>query len=110
MHLARCGERLVRALQDPLRADVDPASPAVIWPNIVSPSASSRRNSSQVAQRGTSSEFAISTRGAASCVRKTPTGLPDLDEQRLVVAKPEQRADDRPQRLVRLRAARPEPP
>ena len=52
-------------------------SPAVIWPNIVSPSASSRRNSSHVAHFGTSSEFAISTRGAFSCVVKMPTGLPD---------------------------------
>ncbi len=44
---------------------------------MVSPSDSSRRNSSQVAHCGTSSEFAISTRGAHSWVRITPTGLPD---------------------------------
>ena len=80
-------------------------SPAVIWPYIVSPSASSRRNSSQVAQRGTSSEFAIRTRGANGCVRKTADRLAGLDEQRLVVAEPEQRADDRLQRLVRARRA-----
>ena len=51
---------------------------------MVSPSASSRRNSSQVAHCGTSSELAISTRGAHSCVRITPTGLPGLHQQRLV--------------------------
>src|SRR5207244_13305250 len=44
--------------------------------NIVSPSASRRRNSFQVAQRGTSNELAMSTRGAEGCVRNTPTGFP----------------------------------
>ncbi len=44
---------------------------------MVSPSDSSRRNSSHVAHCGTSSELAMSTRGAHSCVRITPTGLPD---------------------------------
>src|SRR4051794_23632921 len=44
---------------------------------MVSPSASSRRNSSQVAQSPTRFEFAISTRGAHSCVCSTPTGRPD---------------------------------
>ena len=44
---------------------------------MVSPRLSSRLNSSQVAHCGTSSELAISTRGAHSCVRATPTGLPD---------------------------------
>ena len=53
------------------------SDPAVIWPYIVSPSPSRRRNSSQVAQCGTRLALAMSTRGASSCVRKTPTGLPD---------------------------------
>ena len=44
---------------------------------MVRPSASSRRNSAQVAHSGTSSELAMSTRGAHSWVRNTPTGLPD---------------------------------
>ena len=38
---------------------------------------SRRRNSSQVAHCGTRLEFAMSTRGAHSWVRMTPTGLPD---------------------------------
>src|SRR6476660_4321977 len=44
---------------------------------MVKPSCSSRRNSGQVAQSPTRLEFAISTRGAHSWVRQTPTGLPD---------------------------------
>ena len=44
---------------------------------MVSPSPSSRRNSSAVAQCGTSIELAISTRGASSWVLNTATGLPD---------------------------------
>ena len=44
---------------------------------MVSPSCSSRRNSSQVAHSRTRLELAIRTRGAHSWVRKTPTGLPD---------------------------------
>src|SRR3954451_2490171 len=44
---------------------------------MVRPSCSRRRNSSQLAQSGTRFELAISTRGAHSCVRMTPTGLPD---------------------------------
>ena len=44
---------------------------------MVSPAASRRRNSGQFAQSPTRLELAISTRGAHSCVRITPTGLPD---------------------------------
>ncbi len=44
---------------------------------MVSPSASSRRNSSQLAQSPTRLELAIRTRGAHSWVRITPTGRPD---------------------------------
>ena len=71
------GEGFVGALQDALGADVDPAMPAVIWPYMVRPSASRRRNSGQFAQSPTRLELAMSTRGAHSWVRKTPTGLPD---------------------------------
>src|ERR1035438_5785498 len=46
---------------------------------MVSPRASKRRNSSQVAHCGTRLAFAIRIRGAHSWVRKTPTGLPDHD-------------------------------
>ena len=41
------------------------------------PCARGRETSPSVAQCGTSSALAISTRGASACVRKTPTGLPD---------------------------------
>ena len=44
---------------------------------MIRPSCSSRRNSSQLAQSPTRFEFAISTRGAHSCVVMTPTGVPD---------------------------------
>ncbi len=44
---------------------------------MVSPRPSSRRNSSPVAQAGTSIALEIRTRGASSCVSKTPTALPD---------------------------------
>lgn len=44
---------------------------------MVRPSASSLRNSSQLAQSPTRLELASSTRGAHSLVRMTPTGLPD---------------------------------
>lgn len=49
----------------------------VIWPYMVRPSRSSRRNSSQLAQSPTRLELAISTRGAHSWVRITPTSRPD---------------------------------
>src|SRR4051812_6813747 len=44
---------------------------------MVRPIASRRRNSSQLPHSGTRLELAISTRGAHSCVRNTPTGRPD---------------------------------
>src|ERR1700733_14255348 len=44
---------------------------------MISPAASSSRNVSQLAQSGTRLELARSTRGAASCVSNTATGLPD---------------------------------
>ena len=69
------------------------------------PSSSSRRNSSQLAQSGTRFELAISTRGAHSWVRKTPTGLPDCTSS--VSSSPEaaQGADDRVERLPGARGA-----
>ena len=53
---------------------------------MISPAASSLRNSSQLAQSGTRLEFAISTRGACSWVSNTADRLARLDEQRLLVA------------------------
>src|SRR5438309_2120637 len=44
---------------------------------MIKPSRSSSQKCSQVAQRGTSRLFAISTRGAYSWVRKVPTAFPD---------------------------------
>src|SRR5215831_14382716 len=83
--------------------------PAVIWPNMVSPAASSRRNSSQVAHCGTRLELAISTRGAHSWVRKTPTGLPDWTSR---VSSPSRSRSDATiaSKASQLRAARPDPP
>ena len=57
--------------------------------------ASSRRNSGQVAQSGTRFEFAISTRGAHSWVRSTPTGRPDWTSRVSSCAQVGQRAADR---------------
>ena len=83
--------------------------PAVIWPNMLKPSASSRRNSSHVAHFGTSSELAINTRGALSCVRNTPTGLPDWTSS---VSSSRNRSSVRTMSRSAWceRAARPEPP
>ena len=71
------GEALVGALHDALACRCRSRSPRSSARTSSGPSSSSRRNSSQVAQSGTRFEFAISTRGAHSCVRNTPTGLPD---------------------------------
>jgi hypothetical protein len=83
--------------------------PAVIWPYMVRPSASSRRNSSHVAHSGTRFELAISTRGAHSCVRHTPTGLPDCTSS---VSSPSSRCSSRTiaSNAAHERAARPVPP
>ena len=76
---------------------------------MVSPACSRRRNSGHVAQSGTRLEFAISTRGAHSWVRMTPTGLPDWTS--LVSSS---RSDVRVATMAsndcQLRAARPVPP
>src|SRR5260370_7740077 len=83
--------------------------PAVIWQYIVRPSASRRRNSSHVAHSGTSIELAMSTRGAHSCVSKTPTGLPDWTSS---VSSPFRRRSSRTMasNASHDRAARPVPP
>ncbi len=76
---------------------------------MVSPAASRRRNSSQVAHCGTRLELAIRTRGAHSWVRKTPTGLPDWTSS--VSSSPRSRSEaTMASKASQLRAARPEPP
>ena len=107
--LARGGERLEGALQDPLRADVDPGAgrhlaehrqplrlePAELVPR--RPLRDEQRVRDQHARR-------------AFVRREDADGLAGLHEQRLVGAELEQRADDRAQRVVIRRAALPEPP
>ena len=108
--LARRGERLVRALQDPLRADVDPAPGRHLAEHrqTLAPRAAGTRPS--VAQRGTSSEFAIRTRGAHSCRPEDADGLAALNEQRLVVARGAAASARSPRSASWLRAALPVPP
>ena len=60
---------------------------------------------SHVAQAGTSSALAMSTRGAHGCVRNTRDRLSRLHEQRLVVLERAQRRDDRVERLPAARGA-----
>ena len=76
---------------------------------MVRPSFSSRRNSGQVAQSPTRFELAISTRGAHSWVRSTPTGRPDctssVSSSPSVVSVRTSASND-----AQSRAARPVPP
>ena len=76
---------------------------------MVSPACSRRRNSGQVAQSGTRLELAISTRGAHSWVRSTPTGLPDwtsmVSSSRSIVSVRTMASN-----AAQWRAARPVPP
>ena len=76
---------------------------------MVSPSASSRRNSGQLAQSGTRLELAISTRGAHSWVRSTPTGRPDTTSMVSSAASP-RRVATMAWKLGQSRAALPVPP
>jgi hypothetical protein len=76
---------------------------------MVSPSPSRRRNSSAVAQWGTSIELAMSTRGASAWLRNTATGLPDWT--RSVSSSPSRlRVSTIASKHSQLRAALPEPP
>ncbi len=73
------------------------------------PLRSSSWKCSQVAQCGTRFEFAISTRGASTCVRKTPTGLPDCTSS--VSSSFRRRSTERiVSKASQLRAALPMPP
>jgi len=76
---------------------------------MVRPCASSRRNSGHVAQSPTRFALAMSTRGAHSWVRMTPTGLPDwtsiVSSPASVVSVRTIASNDR-----QSRAARPVPP
>ena len=69
---------------------------------MIRPSSSSLRNSSQLAQSPTRLEFAISTRGAHSWVRITPTGLPDCTSS---VSSSSRSRRLRQERVVRLPVA-----
>ena len=71
------GERLVRALQDALRADVDPRAGRHLAVHRQALRAPARGTPPRSPTRRRGWQLAISTRGAHSCVRKTPTGLPD---------------------------------
>ena len=83
--------------------------PAVICPYIISPLRSSSVKWSQFAQCGTRFELAMSTRGASTCVRKTPTGLPDCTSS--VSSSPSDlSAATIRSKSSQVRAARPMPP
>ena len=102
MLLARGGERLVRALQDPLRADVDPGAGGHLaehrQPERLEPAELVPRRPARHEQR-VRDQHARRARVRAEDADR----LAALDEQRLVVAELEQRADDRLQRLVGAR-------
>jgi hypothetical protein len=96
------GERLVGALQDALGADVDPRArrhlavhrqPERLEPAELVPGR----------PLGTRLELAISTRGAHSWVRKTPTGLPDWTSS---VSSSSRSCSERDDRVERVPAAR----
>ena len=92
---ASCGEGLVRPLQDPLRADVDPRARR----HLAVHREPARLELAEVlpgrprAARGC--EFAISTRGASGVGPEHADRLARLHEQRLVVLERAQRRDDR---------------
>ena len=89
------GERLVRALQDALGADVDPGAGGHLAVHGQAQSFSSRRNSGQVAQSPTRLELAISTRGRPLVRTEHADRPPGLHQHRLVVLERGQRADQR---------------
>ena len=76
---------------------------------MIRPSASSLRNSGQVAQSPTRLELAISTRGAHGFVRHTPTGLPDCTS-RVSSSSRSFSVSTIASNASQLRAARPVPP
>ena len=100
MHLARRAERLVRALQDALGADVDPR-PRRHLPE--HRQALGLEPAELVPRRPLGHEQRVRDQHAwRALVRpEDPDRLAGLDEQRLVVAQAEQRPHDVPQRLVR---------
>ncbi len=71
------GQGLVRALQDALRADVDPGAGGHLAVHRQTPilEVAEIRPRSPRPARG--AHWRCNTRGAQRCVRKTPTGLPD---------------------------------
>ena len=97
--LGRGGERLVRALQDPLGADVDPAAGR----HLAEHRQPERLEAAElVPRRPARHEHRVRDQHArrARVRPEDADGLAALDEQRLVVAEVEQRADERAQALV----------
>ena len=99
MLLARGGERLVRPLQDSLRADVDPAARGHLAEHR---QAQRLEPAELVPRRPAGHEQRVRDQHARRPVVRPEDAdrLAALDEQRLVVAELEQRADDCAQRLV----------
>ena len=102
MLLARRGERLIRPLQDPLRADVDPRAGRHLPEHR---QALGLEPPELVPRRPLRHEQRVRDQDARRTLvrREDADGLARLHEQRLVRAELEQRADDRAQRIVRAR-------
>ena len=104
VHLPGSAERLVRALQDPLRPDVDPRSRGHLaehrQPLRLEPA-------ELVPGRPPRDEQRVRDQHAGSALVRPEHAhrLPGLDEERLVVLEAEQRPHDLPQGLVRPRRA-----
>ena len=89
------GERLVRALEDPLGPDVDPGPGGhlAVHHQALALELAEDAPRSPTCRRGSSSRSGRAAPTRAS--GRPPTGLPDWIEQRLVVAERAQLADDR---------------
>ena len=96
----RGGERLIRALEDPLRADVDPRARGHLPEHR---QALGLEPPELVPGRPSRHEQRVRDQNPRRVRRRTEDrdGLARLHEQRLVVAQVEQRAHDRLERLVR---------
>ena len=93
------GERLVGALEDPLRADVDPR-PRRHLPEHREPLGLEPAELVPGGESGHEERVGEKHARGAGMGAEDGDGLPALDEQRLVVLEPKERRDDRLQRLV----------
>jgi len=75
-------EGLERALDDALRADVDPRAAVILPATIMSPCPRAPRSAPTWPSAATSSELAMSTRGAPAWVAEDTDRLARLDQQR----------------------------